>query len=99
MAAGDVSALASASSVTVVRLTDCEGDSGADLDSDIEAALFGNTAIAAQLAQEGVGGGEILGVSASDGAVTVYFAQDDSESGEGEAATTSDDGAASGTSQ
>jgi hypothetical protein len=99
MGTDDVAAIASATSVTVVRLTDCEDDSSADLNSEVESALFGNSAISAQLAQQGIGGGEILGLSGSDGAITVYVAQDDSESGEGEAATSSEGGSTSGTSQ
>ena len=82
MAADDVANISSATSVTIVRLTDCEDDSGS-LNSEIESALFGNTAIAAELAQEGIGGGEVLSVTASDGMVTVYVASDDSESGDG----------------
>ena len=92
----DIAAISAATSVTVVRLTDCEGE--ADLDSDLESAVFGNPTIAAQLAQEGVGGGEVIGISDSEGAITVYVAQDDSETGGGEGAI-STDGTATGTSQ
>ncbi len=96
MGGSDITAIGAATSITVVGLTGCEG--GAKLNSEIESALFGNEEIAAQLAREGVGGGEVLGVSASEGAITVYVAEGDSETGDDESSV-STDGSATGTSQ
>jgi hypothetical protein len=93
MAADTVASISAATTVNIVRLSDCDDDGGADLDSEVQSALFGNEAIAAQLAQQGVGGGEILGVSGSGGSITVYVAQGDSDSNDDDAAAgTSTDG-------
>lgn len=98
MGSDQIMMIDSATSINVVRLSDCEGDRGADLNSDVEAALFGNETIANQLAQEGVGNGEIIAVSASDGTITVYLAQDDSETdGDGSVTGTESSGEGTGT--
>lgn len=87
MAGADgIATIEAATTAQIVELSDCSDNPGETaIDSAVEAAVFGNQAIAAMLSAEGVGGGELLGVSVAGDSVTVYVEnneddnQDDSD--------------------
>lgn len=79
--AAGLETIASVTSAQIVRLTDCD-DETTMLRGDIESAVFANKDIAAMLAAEGVGGGQLRGVTVTNDTVTVYV-DDNSDMADG----------------
>lgn len=79
VSADGIAAIQAATTAQIVRLADCDDEQSAMIDNEIELAVFGNQSIAAMLSAEGMGGGELRGVTVgSEGSVTV-FVEDDEE--------------------